>query len=82
MLGPPSEGLGTEVEPWFCVKTCLSAAHLPMQLSLLGKKNGLKIGLLLGKEASRKFVFSAGMWDWNHEPREGKERCFPIKKNL
>lgn len=82
MLGPPSEGLGTAVEPRIRVKTCLSAAHPPMQLSPLGKKNGLKIGLLLGKEASRKFVFSAGMWDWNREPREGKERYFPIYKNL
>lgn len=34
VLGTPSEGFGAAVEPWFCVKTCLSAAHLPMQLSL------------------------------------------------
>lgn len=53
MLGTPSEGLGTAVEPWFRVKTCLSAAHLPMQLSLPRKEKWIENMFAAGKRGKQ-----------------------------
>lgn len=66
VLGTPNEGLGTAVEPWFPVKTFLSAAHLPMQLSLPRKEKGIEILFAAGKRGKQEvcvFCWDVGL-EW------------------